>query len=134
MEYAMAKTAISLVSTQKPTANTPILQRRMKLASSIDHQIVKIGLFREGKRVSREQFWVDGSGNILFGLRYGKQALELDKGKSTLKAESWDDMVAQLDEIKTIAVAGGLDDALAACANSVRLGFKAAKDKKSSRS
>lgn len=127
----MAKAAISLVSTQKPTANTPILQRRMKLASSIDQQIIKIGLFREGKRVSREQFWVDASGNLFFGLRYGKQPLELDKGKSTLKADSWDDMIAQLDEIKTIAVAGGLDDALAACANAVRSNFKAAKERKS---
>ena len=102
----MAKTSISLVSVQKPTANMPILQRRMKLASSIDQQIVKIGLFREGKRVSREQFWVDASGTMFFGLRYGKQPLELDKGKSTLKADSWDDMVTQLDEIKTITVAG----------------------------
>jgi len=129
----MAKTSISLVATQKPAANTPILQRRMKLASNIDQQIIKIGLFREGKRVSREQFWVDASGSMYFGLRYGKQPLELDKGKSTLKAESWDDMVAQLDEIKTIAVAGGLDDALAACANAVRSGFKMSKDKKSGR-
>lgn len=129
----MAKTSISLVSVQKPTANTPILQRRMKLASNIDQQILKIGLFREGKRVSREQFWVDGAGSMFFGLRYGKQPLELDKGKSTLKAGSWDDLVAQLDEIKTIAVAGGLDDALAACANAVRSNFKAAKDKKAGR-
>ena len=129
----MAKTSISLVSVQRPTSSTPLIQRRMKLASSIDQQIVKIGLFREGKRVSREQFWVDASGTMFFGLRYGKQPLELDKGKSTLKADSWDDMVAQLDEIKTIAVAGGLDDALAACANAVRSGFKAAKDKKSGR-
>jgi hypothetical protein len=128
----MAKTSISLVSVQKPTANTPILQRRNKLTSSIDQQIVKIGPFREGKRISREQFWVDGSGAIYFQLRYGKQPLELEKGKSTLKAGpgGWDDMVAQLDEIKTIAVAGGLDSALEACASAVRSNFKAAKDKK----
>jgi hypothetical protein len=37
---------------QKPTANTPILQRRNKLASNIDPQITKIGLFREGKQAS----------------------------------------------------------------------------------
>jgi hypothetical protein len=92
----MAKTSISLVSVQKPTANTPILQRRNKLTSNIDQQIVKIGLFREGKRISREQFWVDGSGAIYFQLRYGKQPLELEKGKSTLKAATFDDLVAQL--------------------------------------
>jgi hypothetical protein len=96
----------------------------MKLASNIDQQIVKIGLFREGKRVSRKQFWVDGSGAMYFQLRYGKQPLELQKGMSTLKAGSWDDLVAQLDEIKTITVAGGLDEALTASANSVRANFK----------
>lgn len=129
-----AKSTISLVSIQKPSASTPILQRRNKLTANIDQQINKIGLFRDGKRISREQFWVDGSGVIYFQLRYGKQPLELQKGKSTLKATTFDDLVAQLDEVKTITVAGGLDDALAACANSVRANFKAAKDKKSGRS
>ncbi len=129
----MAKTSISPVSVQKPTANTPILQRRNKFTASIEQQIVKIGGFREGARISREAFWVDSAGAIFFQLRYGKQPLELEKGKSTLKAGTWDDLVAQLDEIKTIAVAGGLDDALAACANAVRSNFKAAKDKKSGR-
>jgi len=131
----MAKTSISLVSVLKPGAgNNPTLQRRMKLASSIDQQIVKIGLYREGKRVSRGQFWVDSTGGIYFALRYGKNPLELDRGKSTLKAATWDDLVAQLDEIKTITVAGGLDEALSACANAVRSNFKTAKDKKSGRS
>lgn len=66
--------------------------------------------------IGREAFWVDGAGAIFFQLRYGKQPLELEKGKSTLKASTFDDLVEQLDQIKTIAVAGGLDDALAACA------------------
>jgi hypothetical protein len=42
-----AKSSISLVSVQKPTANTPILQRRNKLTANIDQQITKIGSFRE---------------------------------------------------------------------------------------
>ena len=68
---------------------------------------------------------------IFFQLRYGKQPLELEKGKSTLKAATFDDLVAQLDEIKTITVAGGLDEALSAAANATRANFK--KDKKSGR-
>lgn len=123
----MAKTSIALVSVQKPTANTPVLQRRNKFTASIEQQIVKIGLFREGKRISREQFWVDGSGAIFFQLRYGKQLLELEKGKSTLKATSFDDLVEQLDQIKTLAVGGAMDDALAACANAVKANFKTTK-------
>jgi hypothetical protein len=90
-------------------------------------------LFREGKRISREQFWVDSTGSIFFQLRYGKQPLELEKGKATLKAATWDDLVAQLDEIKTITVAGGLDEALSACASAVRSNFRAAKDKRAGR-
>jgi hypothetical protein len=65
-----AKSSISLVSVQKPTSNTPVLQRRNKLTANLEQQITKIGSFREGKRVSREQFWVDGSA-IYFALRYG---------------------------------------------------------------
>lgn len=127
--------ALTLVTTQRPTSNTPAFQRRNKFTSTIDQQITKIALFREGKRISREQFWVDGAGAIFFQLRYGKQPLELEKGKSTLKAvgtgnAAWDDLVEQLKQIKTLAVAGGLDEALSACANAVRSNFKTAKDKK----
>jgi hypothetical protein len=129
----MAKTTISLVSVQKPTANTPVLQRRNKLTANIEQQITKIGSFREGRRISREQFWLDSSGAIYFQLRYGKQPLELEKGKSTLKASTFDDLVAQLEELKIITVAGGLDDALSAAANAVRSNFKAAKDKKAAK-
>ena len=75
----MARATISLVSVQKPTANTPVLQRRNKFTSSIDQQMTKVGLFREGKKSPREQFWVDGSGAIFFQLRYGKQPLELER-------------------------------------------------------
>jgi hypothetical protein len=128
-----AKSSISLVSIQKPNSNVPVIQRRNKLTSNIEQQIQKIALFRDGKRISREQFWVDNSGSIYFQLRYGKQPLELEKGKSTLKAGTFDDLVAQLDEIKTITVAGGLDDALSHCANAVRSNFKAAKDKKAAK-
>ncbi len=125
--------AISLVSVQKPNnSKSPALQRRNKLAANLDQQINKINLFREGKRISREQFWVDGNGTIYFQLRYGKQPLEMKKGMSTLKAANFDDLVAQLDEVKAVTVAGGLDDALTACANSVRANFKAAKEKKTS--
>jgi hypothetical protein len=72
-------------------------------------------------------------GAIYFQLRYGKQPLELEKGKSTLKASTFDDLVEHLDQIKTIAVAGGMDEALAACASAVRSNFKTAKEKKAGR-
>jgi len=52
------------VSVQKPTSNTPVLQRRNKLTANIEQQITKIGSFREGKRISREQFWVDAAQSI----------------------------------------------------------------------
>lgn len=131
----MAKSSISLVSVQKPTAaNSPVIQRRNKLCASIEQQIAKIASFREGKRISLEAFWVDSSGVIYYALRYGKAPLELEKGKSTLKAATFDDLVEQLDQIKTIAVGGGLDQALAACADAVKSNFKTAKDKKAGRS
>jgi hypothetical protein len=130
----MAKTSLNLTNVQRPAANASlILKRRNRFCANLDSQIIKVGLFREGKRISREQFWVDGSGAVFYALKYGKQPVEIERGKSTLKAATFDDLVEQLDQIKTIAVAGGLDDALAACANAVRSNFKAAKDKKARR-
>ena len=63
----------------------------------------------------------------------GKQPLELEKGKSTLKAATFEDLTAQLEEIKIICLAGGLDAALATCASQVRDNFKVAKDKKAAK-
>jgi hypothetical protein len=128
------KASIALVSVQKPVANTPILQRRSKLISNLDQQIAKIRNYRDGKRISREQFWVDQSGTVFFQLRYGKQPLELAKGKSTLKCKDFADLESQLGEIKKITFAGDLDEALATCAEQVRTNFKAAKDERAGRS
>lgn len=123
--------ALSLVSVQKPSSHkNPILQRRNKFAASIDSQIVKLGHFMEGKRVRREAFWIDTSGTWFFQMKYGKQNVEPKKGMSVLKATNGEDLIAQLDEVKAVTVAGGLDEALTACANAVRANFKAAKDKK----
>lgn len=123
--------ALSLVSGQRPSNNkNPILQRRNKFAASIDSQIVKLGHFMEGKRVRRESFWIDASGTWFFQMKYGKHNVEPKKGMSVLKATNGEDLIAQLDEVKAVTIAGGLDDALTACASAVRANFKTAKDKK----
>ncbi|BAL06171.1 MULTISPECIES: hypothetical protein [Bradyrhizobium] len=66
----MARASISLVSVQKPTANTPVLQRRNKFTSSIEQQITKIGLFREGKRISHttDEIVIQAKNGLLSGL------------------------------------------------------------------
>lgn len=124
--------SINLVAIQRPTAASPILRRRSKFIASLDLQLQKIEVYRSGKRVSKEAFWIDGDGKtVLMSLRYGKQPLELSKGKSTLRAVGgFNDLVTQLQEVQKIAFAGGLDDELAACANSVRQNFKTARDRK----
>src|ERR1700752_2710372 len=127
----MAKTSLNLTTVQRPAANTsPILKRRNRFCAQLDSEVVKIGLFRDGKRISREQFWVDGTGAVYHALKYGKQPVEIERGKSTLKASDFEDLLNQIEQLKVITVAGGLDEALSACANAVRSNFKAAKDKK----
>lgn len=49
----------------------------------------------------------------------------------TLKASDFDGLIEQLDKIKTLAVGGAMDEALAACANAVKSNFKAAKRQES---
>jgi hypothetical protein len=54
----MAKSSISLVSVQKPTAGTPALQRRNKFTASIE-QRTKIRLFREARICESSSGWMD---------------------------------------------------------------------------
>ena len=76
---------------------------------------------------------MDGTGAVYHALKYGKQPVEIERGKSTLKASDFEDLLNQIEQLKVITVAGGLDEALSACANAVRSNFKAAKDKKGSK-
>jgi hypothetical protein len=54
----------------------------------LDQRITNIGSFREGRRISREQFWVVASGAIFFQLRYGKQPLSWRKGSHQFRKRS----------------------------------------------
>lgn len=122
----MAKT-LNLVTVQKPGASVPLIQRRNKFTASVENQISKIISYGEGKRISRQLFWSDNSGNWFFELKYGKQPLAIS-GKSTLRAPNLEDMLEQLRQLKIEAIGGGLDEALSAAANATRQNFK--KDKK----
>jgi hypothetical protein len=92
-----------------------IVQRRDRFIEDIEHQILNLGLFQEGARVSHKHFWIDEGAVIYFQLYFCDQRLELKNGDDILKASTFDDLVEQLDQIKIIAAFGGLDDALAAC-------------------
>ncbi|MEH2473106.1 hypothetical protein V1281_005705 [Nitrobacteraceae bacterium AZCC 2161] len=95
-----------------------ILPRRNRFIEGIEQQILNIGLFQEGALVSHKHFWIDESAAIYFQLYFFDQRVELKNGDDILEASTFDDLVEQLDQIKIIA--GGLDDALAACESVVK--------------
>lgn len=66
---------------------------------------MKIGLFREGKRISREQFWVDATAQ--FTSNFATASNLSKRGRAHGRTSTFDNLVEQLDQMKTIAVAGG---------------------------
>jgi hypothetical protein len=56
-------------------------------------------------------------------VRYGTKVLELAKGKYAVEVAAEKDLVATLDVIKAVVLAGELDAAIDAAANKLKAGF-----------
>ena len=117
------KSALTLCNVQKPEAKTPIFKRRQNLIAALENQMNKIRTFKEGHRVSREKFWIDQQNTIFFQLKYGKSVLELQKGKSTLKAQSFEELEAQIENVKQLCFKGDMDELLATASKHIRSNF-----------
>jgi hypothetical protein len=98
------------------TTDRSIVRRRNKLKATVNQQIKNIDRLRGGKRITGEQLVIDRTGAIHFRLRCGPNALQLESGCRKLKADTLDDLVEQLEQMKIIVDMGGLDQALAAVA------------------
>lgn len=99
-------------------ASTTVMRRRKKLTAHIDQCIKAIAAFCQGKPVAGKPFWSDRNGTIHLQLRYGKHPLVMSDGESLISSPDFEDLVEQLDQLKIITIAGGLDDALAAVGKS----------------
>lgn len=91
---------------------------RLEFISQLEEQIVGIGSCRNGKRTPNVPFSIDAQGVFHFQLQFRWKTLTLNSGETALTAETLDDLIAQLEQLKEIAAIGGLDSILDAATNS----------------
>jgi hypothetical protein len=75
------------------------------------------------KRV-REWFWVNDSGKINLGIKYGAKTLALNKkGANAIELSSGDELIATLKTLKTAVANGEFDEAISEASKATKLAF-----------
>ena len=140
--------ALKLVASKKNRTISPVAHRRNKLAAKIHEQIELCEAQRAGeiyapkrlrtvtnkqtgerttveavKRV-KEWFWINDAGKINLAVRYGSKIIEISKGKNAIECGTADELLQALDLLRTAALAGELDEQIAAASSSLRSGFE----------
>jgi hypothetical protein len=115
--------SLNLVPIKPPTYGNPVTDRRNRLVRNINYQIELVNKFRIGEPIKKQWFWNDDEGNIYLPIKYGKNTLELGKGKFAIKCSSIDDVQRNLETVKTLTLMGNLDLILASISKSIRNKF-----------
>ena len=124
---------LQLTRYQRNNRNNPVLQRRIKLAVGLSEQIQlaknpnykqisvrtvaddsgELRAVKVSKRVLR--WWRVGvDGTVELTIRYGSRVLELAKGLDAVELVSTDELVPVLEQFKSAAERGEMDDMIAA--------------------
>ena len=118
------KLAVNFVAVSKPKDRNPILSRRSKLISYLDRQLANVHNFKSGSQTHGAQFWLDQTGAIFLSINYGKYPLEVQKGKTTVKCSSFDELETTINRLKDMARVGDFDEPLHKAALAIRTKFK----------
>jgi hypothetical protein len=115
--------SLNLVPIVKPKNINPVVQRRTRLLKSIRRQQTLVDAFKTGEKTKRSWFWMSEDGKIFLQVKYGKVALELGKGKSTIQCASLDDVSKNLTTIETLINKGEFDALLTNISKDIRSKF-----------
>jgi hypothetical protein len=115
--------SLNLVPIVKPKTINPVVQRRTRLLKSIRRQQTLVDAFKTGEKTKRSWFWMSEDGKIFLQVKYGKVALELGKGKSTIQCASLDDVYKNLTTIETLINKGEFDALLSNISKDIRSKF-----------
>lgn len=119
---------LNLTEDVKPTGKSETVERRQRLVTSIQHQISQLNTTIQGidtlGRKKPDWYWLNDKGEYLVSLRYGKQPVELQKGKYSVKCEDLEGVLVALEVFKEVVEKGELDSKLQVIANAIRKNFK----------
>jgi len=119
----MTNLAEKFTTKRKPTAYDPVMRRRDRLVTAIEQQIAIIS----GQKVTQPQrpwAWRDKDGNLYLSIMYGRQELELSKGKYSISCSSLADVVETLGSVRDMVIEGKLDEQLQAIGTKLRARFE----------
>jgi len=119
---------LNLTEDVKPIGKSEAVERRQRVVNSIQHQINQLsdqinGVHTLGRK-KPEWYWMNEDGEYLVSLRYGKNPVELQKGKFAVKSIDLDGVLEVLDVFRDVVEKGELDSKLEVMAKAIRKNFK----------
>ena len=134
---------VKLVSAVRPTFQDPVALKRTKFISRVSEQLEIANLLMKGEQIPLTSFhdpvslrrprkvspwwWTDKDGKFLMSIKYGSKMIELAKGKSTVQAETLEQIIEVLKSLKQATSNGELDLHLTQAGELIRKMFKPSK-------
>jgi hypothetical protein len=114
----------TLEAVEKPKTNNPTYLRRQKFIAAVDKQLAaQPGGTSAVLSGTSNWVWQSDKGDWFISPRYGKAPLELAPGLNSIKCSGSDDVVKNLQKLKTLVSEGKMDAALEAAAAEIRSRF-----------
>ncbi|GHA03575.1 hypothetical protein [Novosphingobium arvoryzae] len=114
---------LKFVAAKKPEAINAIVQRRQRLVRRIDQQIDLIQNAKDGLLPRTSWAWIDDKGKYLLHIKYGKNSIELQKGKFAIECDDVEMTSKVLVTIRQMVLSGDLDDPIAQASGEIRARF-----------
>jgi hypothetical protein len=124
---------LKLTPARKPTKRDPVIERRQTVLKGIKAQTQIVFHLLEGLpsvintstgRKLNYWFWLNETGKYYLSIKYGKQPIELAKGKFSILCNDLDEVRQSLDTISSHIISGDFDKQLETTANTIRHNFK----------
>jgi len=124
---------LNLTPIKKTVGRNPIVQRRESLIKGIDKQLSVCESLISDNEFARDHhtgrkipswFWLDDSGQYYLSIYYGKQPMELSKGKFSIVCDSIENVQSSLSIVRESVQMGDFDKQLEKRSKVIRSNFK----------
>ncbi|MDW5316430.1 hypothetical protein [Rhizobium sp. PL01] len=118
---------MKLLAVQPRTDLDAVGKRRLRLTNQIKKQIAMLEDHTLGKKRRGAWYVEQPDGSLIISVRYGKQDLELAKGKHAIDCRAPEECIVALKQALLVVLKGTFDDQLAKISTQIRARFKKAK-------
>jgi len=124
---------LNLTPVKKTVGRNPIVQRRESLIKGIDKQLSVCESLISDNEFARDHhtgrkipswFWLDDSGQYYLSINYGKQPMELSKGKFSIVCDSIENVQSSLSIVRESVQMGDFDKQLEKRSKVIRSNFR----------